>query len=71
VLVSGLITTVIPRVRSVRAALHERGLFDVPVLAGGAALKQASPEQLNVDYVAQTAFDGAHYLDMLTAAESA
>jgi len=71
VLVSGLITTVIPRVRSVRAALHERGLFDVPVLAGGAALKQASPEQLNVDYVAQTAFDGAHYLDTLTAAESA
>ena len=71
VLVSGLITTVIPRVRSVRAALHERGLYDLPVLAGGAALKQASPEQLNVDSVAQTAFDGAHYLDTLTAAESA
>jgi dimethylamine corrinoid protein len=66
VLVSGLITTIIPRVRSVRSALHERGLFEVPVIAGGAALKQASPEQLNVDYVAETAFDGVHYLDGLT-----
>ena len=71
VLVSGLITTVIPRVRSVRAALHERGLFEVPIVAGGAALKQASPEQLNVDYVAQTAFDGIHYLDGLIASEGA
>jgi dimethylamine corrinoid protein len=66
VLVSGLITTVIPRVRAVKGALHERGLFEVPVIAGGAALKQASSEQLNVDYVAQTAFDGARYLDELT-----
>jgi dimethylamine corrinoid protein len=70
VLVSGLITTVIPRVRSVKDALQQRGLGEVPVVAGGAALKQASPEQLNVDYVAQTAFDGAHYLDALTAAAS-
>ena len=65
VLLSGLLTTVIPRVRSVKAALHERGLFNVPVIVGGAALKQATPEQLNVDYVAQTAFDGAHYLEAL------
>jgi dimethylamine corrinoid protein len=71
VLVSGLITTVIPRVCSVRAALQARGLRDVPIIAGGAALKQASPEQLNVDYVAQTAFDGVHYLDALTPVEGA
>ena len=70
VLVSGLLTTVIPRVRSLKGALRERGLLEVPVIAGGAALKQASPEQLNVDYVAQTAFDGAHYLEALMAAES-
>jgi dimethylamine corrinoid protein len=69
VLVSGLITTVIPRVRSIKGALRERGLSHVPVIAGGAALKQASPDQLNVDYVAQTAFDGVHYLDVLTAVE--
>lgn len=63
VLVSGLITTVIPQVRGVRPALAEQGLDGLPVIAGGAALKQASAEDLNVDYVADTAFDGAHYLD--------
>jgi 5-methyltetrahydrofolate--homocysteine methyltransferase len=65
VLVSGLLTTVIPQVRRVRPALAERGLGDVKILAGGAALRQASAEQLDVDYVAQTAFDGAHYLETL------
>ena len=65
VLLSGLITTVIPQVRRVRPALAERGLDDVKVLAGGAALRQASAQQLDVDYVAQTAFDGAHYLETL------
>jgi 5-methyltetrahydrofolate--homocysteine methyltransferase len=62
VLLSGLITTVIPQVRRVRPALAGRGLGSVKVVAGGAALRQASAEQLDVDYVAQTAFDGAHYL---------
>lgn len=65
VLLSGLITTVIPQVRRVRPALAGRGLGSVKVLAGGAALRQASPEELDVDYVAQTAFDGAHYLETL------
>lgn len=63
VLVSGLITSVIPQVRKVRAALADRGLEKVLIVAGGAALRQASAEELNVDYVADTAFDGAHYLD--------
>jgi hypothetical protein len=34
----------------------------VKIIAGGAALKQSSAEYLNVDYVADTAFDGLHYI---------
>lgn len=63
--ISGLLTTVIPQVRRVRPRVAERGLEDVMVLAGGAALRQGDPESLNVDFVAQTAFDGLHYLDRL------
>ncbi|MDD5241122.1 MAG: cobalamin-dependent protein [Sulfuricella sp.] len=65
VLVSGLISPVIAQVRKVRPALAERGLGGIKVVAGGAALKQSSAEALNVDYVAETAFDGARYLDEL------
>ncbi len=65
VLISGLLTTMVPQVQRVKEVLARRGLGHVKVLAGGAALKQATAEQLNVDYVAQTAFDGAHYLDRL------
>ncbi len=63
---SGLITTIIPQVRLVREALAARGLGRVKIMAGGAALKQASAAYLNVDFVAQTAFDGLHFLDQLT-----
>ena len=63
--VSGLITTVIPQVRRLRERLRERGLGHIKVLAGGAALKQSSPASLNVDHVAETAFDALHYLDSL------
>jgi dimethylamine corrinoid protein len=63
VLISGLITAVIPQVRQVRATLAARGLGGIRVIAGGAVLKQATAEELKVDYVAQNAFDGAHYLD--------
>jgi 5-methyltetrahydrofolate--homocysteine methyltransferase len=65
VLVSGLITPVIPQVRKLRPALAARGLDGIKVVAGGAALKQATAEELNVDYVAETAFDGARYLEQL------
>lgn len=65
VLVSGLISTIVPQVRRVRAALQARGLVAVPLVAGGAALKQLRPADLNVDYVAETAFDGARYLEGL------
>ena len=67
--VSGLITTVIPQARQVRSRMNERGLGHIKVMAGGAALKQASADSLNVDFVAQTAFDGLHYLDHITEGE--
>ncbi len=60
--ISGLITTIVTEVRQVRPQLAVRGLGDVSVIAGGAALKQSTPERLNVDYVAESAFDGARYL---------
>lgn len=63
VCISGLITSIIPQVSKVKAELARRGLEKVCVLAGGAALKQADKELLNVDYVGQTAFDAAHFLD--------
>ncbi len=61
--ISGLITTVIPELRRLRGKMSEQGLGHVKLMAGGAALKQASAESLNVDYVAQTTFDGLHYLE--------
>ena len=64
--VSGLITTVIPLVRQLRDILAERRLEHIKVMAGGAALKQGTTESLNVDFVAETAFDGTRYLDQIT-----
>lgn len=71
VLVSGLISPVVPQVRRVRAAMRARGLAGVPVVAGGAALKQLGPADLDVDYVAENAFDGARYLDGLAREKAA
>lgn len=64
--VSGLITTVVPLVRQLRDILAERGLGHIKVMAGGAALKQGTTESLNVDFVAETAFDGTRYLGQIT-----
>lgn len=66
--ISGLLTTVIPQVRNVKDLLARRGLPGVKVLAGGAALKQSSARALNVDFVADSAFDGVHYLNGIAAA---
>lgn len=66
--VSGMITPVIPLVRQVKDHLKMRGLDSVKVIAGGAALKQSSPGRLNVDFVAESAFDGLHYLEELRVA---
>ncbi len=63
VCISGLITTVIPQVKRVRELAQDRGLGHIKILAGGAALKQATAESLKVDFVADTAFDGARYLE--------
>ena len=66
VAISGLITTIIPLVKQVKDLLFIRGLSDVKVIAGGAALKQSSNDRLNVDFLAESAFDGLPYLDGLT-----
>lgn len=67
--ISGLITPVIPLVRQMRKKLIEQGLSNVRVIAGGAALKQASAEDLQVDFVCVTAFDAAGYLKKITGDE--
>jgi len=60
--VSSLITTTIPHVREVRKYADDRGDHTVKIIAGGAALKQSSAKYLNVDHVADTVFDGLHYI---------
>ena len=64
--ISGLITPVIGQVKQVRGLLAGNKLNNVKVIAGGAALKQSSPEKLNVDFVAESAFDCLHYLEKIT-----
>jgi len=64
--ISGLITPVIPLVKQVKDQLIFRGLDCVKIIAGGAALKQSSYSGLNVDFVAETAFDSLRYLDEIT-----
>ena len=63
VFVSGLITTVIPLACRVKESLVARGLGDIVVVAGGAALKQLTATQLHVDYVAEDAFDSLRFLE--------
>ena len=60
--ISSLITTTIPQVREVRRIAADKGFSAVKIMAGGAALQQSSAEYLNVDHVADTAFDGLHYI---------
>lgn len=60
--ISSLITLTYPEVRKVRSLLHARGGKGIKVIAGGAALQQASPEDLNVDFVARDVFDALHYV---------
>ncbi|MGD0887036.1 MAG: cobalamin-dependent protein [Thermodesulfovibrionales bacterium] len=64
--ISGLITPVIPLVKQVKDVLILRGLGRVKVMAGGAALKQSSSGNLNVDFVAESAFDSLRYLDEIS-----
>ncbi|MGO9016210.1 MAG: B12-binding domain-containing protein [Dissulfurispiraceae bacterium] len=64
IVISGLITSIIPLVRQVTPLARKRGLTKVKVLAGGAALKQATADILNVDYVADSVFDVIRYLEL-------
>lgn len=59
--ISSLITVTAPMIRRVKELCLARGLSHIPVVAGGAAVSQASPEYLNVDFVAQDVFDGLDY----------
>ncbi len=63
--VSGLITSVIPIVERIKVSLSERNMEHIKVIAGGAALKQATAELLRVDFLGETAFDGGNYIDSL------
>jgi len=60
--VSSLITTTVPLVREVRKYAAGRNGHAVKIIAGGAALRQSSAEYLNVDYVADSAFDGLRFI---------
>lgn len=61
--VSSLLTINIPYIRKIKGILKDEGLDGIKVIAGGAALQQATAEDLNVDYIARDAFDAIHYLD--------
>lgn len=61
--VSGLISSVVPLVKKIKPMLQENKQPNIKVFAGGAALKQASKELLNVDFLAENAFAGQAYLD--------
>ncbi len=61
--VSSLITVTIPYIREIKDILSREGLMDIKVIAGGAAIQQTRPKDLNVDYVAKDAFDTLHYLE--------
>jgi len=69
IFISGLISTIIPEVREVKSKLLQRNLKNIKVVAGGGALKQISAKSLNVDYVAESVFDGLNYLKELQEAE--
>ena len=65
IFISGLISTIIPKVREVKSKLLQLNLKNIKIVAGGGALKQMSAKSLNVDYVAESVFDGLNYLKEL------
>ncbi len=70
IFISGLISTIIPKVREVKSKLLQLNLKNIKIVAGGGALKQMSAKSLNVDYVAESVFDGLNYLKELYEVES-
>ncbi len=63
--ISGLITSTIPLLQKVKEILVKNNLGHIKIMAGGAALKQATAESLKVDYLGETAFDGLDYIRSL------
>ncbi|MFN3479005.1 MAG: B12-binding domain-containing protein [Thermodesulfovibrionales bacterium] len=61
--ISSLLTINIPFIRKIKSILREEGLDNIKVIAGGAAIQQARPEDLDVDYIARDVFDALRYLD--------
>lgn len=61
--VSSLLTINIPYIREIKGILRRERLDHIKVIAGGAALQQATPQDIDVDYIAKDAFDALHYLD--------
>mgnify|MGYP005634597585 CR=1 FL=1 len=61
--VSSLITSTVFHVTEIRKIAMDKGLHTVKIIAGGAALQQSDADYLNVDYVADTAFDGLRYIE--------
>ncbi len=65
IFISGLISTIIPKVQMVKPLLTQRGLTKIKIFAGGGALKQSTLEKLNVDFVAESVFDGLNHLNKI------
>lgn len=65
IFISGLISTIIPKVKMVKPLLAQRDLTKIKVFAGGGALKQSTPEKLNVDFVGESVFDGLNHLNKI------
>lgn len=62
--VSSLITSTMYHIKEIRPSLVQAGLSHVTVLAGGAAVRQANPKDLNVDFIADNVFDLLGYLQI-------
>lgn len=65
--VSSLMTVSMLKIPGIKEGLISKGLGHIPVIGGGAAVKQSSAERLGLDYVAQDAFDGLDFLCKQTA----
>lgn len=62
--VSSLLTPTVPSIRKIREILRRMGREDIKIIAGGGAIQQACTEDLDVDFVAKTAFDIFSFLDV-------
>ncbi len=59
--VSSLMTVSMGNIEHIKTQLAEKGFGHIAVIGGGAAIQQSSCESLNLDYVAQDAFDGLDF----------